>query len=147
MADGRERLTYSVGNEHNPADPFGRSKLTIEPAGAARLDHYQLGRHRAWTGRVAPAARARLWSALARSGFPEVVRRPVPADTTRCTLAVGEGAARRMAWLPWQEARGMAGYDEAIALLDAIIRHLSGDAAGQGPAAPESIVSEVQRLR
>jgi hypothetical protein len=147
MDDGRERLTYSVGNEHNPADPFGRSELTIEPAGGVRLDHYRLGEHRAWTGRVALAALERLWSALDRAGFPNVAdRSPLPADATLCTLAAGDGLMRRVARLAWREALGMPGYREVITLLDDIVRELDGEAAGTGPVARRSIVGDVRRV-
>jgi hypothetical protein len=146
MGDGPERLTYSIGHEHNPADPFGRSELTIDPAGGARLDHYRLGEHRAWTGRVALAALERLWSALDRAGFPVAVDGPLPPDATICTLATGDGATRRVARLAWREARGMPGYGQAIALLDDIIRELDGDAAGPGRVARRSLVGDVQRV-
>ena len=33
-------IRYRVGNEHNPADPWGRSELVIHPDGSARLDHH-----------------------------------------------------------------------------------------------------------
>ncbi len=32
-------IGYSVGNEHNPSDPWGRSELVIQADGSARLDH------------------------------------------------------------------------------------------------------------
>jgi hypothetical protein len=146
MGDGRERLTYSVGNEHNPADPFGRSEVTIEPDGGARLDRFRFGEHRAWTGRVALAALERLWSALDRAGFPVVVDGPLPPDATICTLATGDGPTRRVARLAWREARGMPGYGQAITLLDDIVRELDGDAAGTGPVARRSIVGEARRV-
>lgn len=33
-------VRYSVGNEHNPGDPWGRSELVIHADGSARLDHH-----------------------------------------------------------------------------------------------------------
>jgi hypothetical protein len=147
MIEALERLTYSVGNEHDPTDPFGRSELTIEPAGGTRLDHDQHGRHRAWSGRVGPAAVERLWAALARAGFPRVGnQRPVPAGAPLCTLVAGDGEARRAVRLAWREARGLPGYDEAITILDDIIRQLSGEAMGGVPDAPGVVVSDIQRV-
>jgi hypothetical protein len=137
-------LSYSVGNEHNPADPFGRHELIIEPTGRTRLDHFRLGQHRAWSGRVTPATLARLWSALARACFPNVADRPLPAGATLCTVAVGEGEARSVARLAWQAARETPGYGKAIALLDDIIRQMSGEATEQVATAPAAVVSDVR---
>jgi hypothetical protein len=52
-------VLYSVGNENNPADPWGRSELVILPGGRARLDHHFSRRRTAgaWTGQVETAAR------------------------------------------------------------------------------------------
>ena len=33
-------VRYSVGNEHDPGDPWGRSELVIHADGSARLDHH-----------------------------------------------------------------------------------------------------------
>ena len=47
-------LRYSVGSEHYPADPSGRSELAIQADGRARLDHH-FPRQRgsgSWTGQV-----------------------------------------------------------------------------------------------
>src|ERR1044072_3593344 len=65
-------LSYSVGNEHDPGDPWGRSELGLQPDGSARLDHFfsRRGPAGAWTGRVDEAALRTLWSALEQAGFP-----------------------------------------------------------------------------
>jgi hypothetical protein len=34
----RDRIKYTVGNEHNPGDPWDRSELSIAADGSARLD-------------------------------------------------------------------------------------------------------------
>src|SRR5579859_1888100 len=48
------RLTYSVGNEHNPMHLSGRSELAIKPNGEARLEHHaRFAQVRVWTGRAA----------------------------------------------------------------------------------------------
>src|SRR5438093_1431223 len=65
MALTREQLTYAVGSENDPGDPFGRSELVIEVDGSARLDVYQRGAvHLAWRGTVVADALDRLWAAL-----------------------------------------------------------------------------------
>ena len=54
---------YSVGNEHNPGNPWGRSELVIAPDAQARLDHFFSRRPAtgSWTGQVDDAALAALW--------------------------------------------------------------------------------------
>ncbi|HET8630465.1 MAG TPA: hypothetical protein VFL91_23855 [Thermomicrobiales bacterium] len=143
----RARLTYSAGNEHNPSDPFGRSLLAIEPDGAARLDHFaRFTEPRAWTGRVAPDALDRLWAALGRAGFPAVPSHPVTAGATIRALAVEADGERQTAHVEWYAAEDLPGYDEAFALLDALIRQLTaGEVWPTAPALP-AMVGEVRRV-
>lgn len=143
------RLTYSIGNEHNPVDPFGRSHLVVEPDGGAQLDHYgRLGQHRAWTGRVEPAALQRLWSALQRAGFPSVAdHHPLPPDAAICRLTAEAGDVRQIADVPWHAARGLPGYDEAVAILESIVRQLSEDTVGRPiTAAQVAVVGDIRRV-
>jgi hypothetical protein len=93
----RPTIRYSVGNEHNPADPWGRSELVIHPDGSARLDHHfsMGGEPRAWSGRVDPAALDELLAALDRAGFPpfpSVTALP-PDSTLRWNLRKSERSA------------------------------------------------------
>jgi hypothetical protein len=142
----RARLAYSVGNEHNPGNPFGRSELTIEPDGAARLDHFQLGQQQAWIGRVTPAALDRLRSALERAGFPNVPDHPLPAGSSvRALRAESEGASRA-ASLEWHAARKLPGYDEAFPIIDAIVHQMSAGAAESAPDGQPPVVTDIQRL-
>ncbi|MFI7543953.1 hypothetical protein [Actinoplanes sp. NPDC049599] len=66
------RCRYSVGNEHDPGDPYGTASL-----------HHRFpvtpGAH-GWTGQVQPAALRALAGALARAGFPDWL--PGPASRT-----------------------------------------------------------------
>jgi hypothetical protein len=121
-----ERLTYSAGNEHNPGNPFGKNVLVIDGE-AARLEHTDAAGTKAWTGKVPPAVVERLWAALARGGFPVVAKHPVPAGATVRMLEVGEGAARKAAFVEWRAATKQPGYDEAFQILDSIVRTMSGD--------------------
>ena len=143
------RLTYSIGNEHNPTDPFGRSHLVVEPDGSARLDHYgRLGQHRAWTGRVEPAALRRLWSALQRAGFPSVAgHHPPPPDAPVCSLTAEVGDRRQGAYVPWHAAQDLPGYDEAVMLLESIVGQLSEGTVGRpSTAAQVEVVGDIQRV-
>jgi len=139
-------LSYRVGNENSPADPWGRSDLVVLADGSARLDHHFSRRRgsRSWTGQVAGSALDQIWAALDRAGFPE---RPdlgaVPADAAMCRLSVeGEGTARRM-FLARHHAAKLPGYAEAFDLLDAAIRQLSQDTVIY-PAVREPIVADVR---
>lgn len=123
-------VRYSVGNEHNPGDPWGRSDLVIAPDGKARLDHY-FSRQPAvgsWTGRVDSAALDALWAALDRAGFPAVPDfRPVGGATLR-RLAVEHNGSAAEALVDWHQAPPLAGYAEAFDVLDGVVRQLSGEA-------------------
>jgi hypothetical protein len=124
-------IRYRVGNEHNPADPQGRSELVIHPDGSARLDHYfSRGRSpRAWSGQVDAAALDELLTALDRAGFPPSSPAvPFPPDTTLRHLAVEADGAVRQGLISWHDPAPRPGYAAAFDLIDAVIRQLSGDA-------------------
>jgi hypothetical protein len=123
-------IRYSTGNEHSPADPWGRSELAIEPGGRARLDHYfSRGRPaRAWTGQVDAAALAALGAALDEAGFPAVPGPGfLPPDATLRRLVVETGGAAQQASLGWHQTPSLPGYATAFDILDGVIRQLSGE--------------------
>ena len=133
-------ISYSVGNEHDPGDPWGRSELVIHADGSARLDHYfSRGREpRAWAGHVDAAVPGELLAALGRAGFPAVPPAgPLPPGTAPRRLTVEADGTARQAIVSWHRAPSLPGYAEAFDLLDAVIRQLSGDAvpypAERGP--------------
>jgi hypothetical protein len=139
-------LSYSVGNENSPADPWGRSDLVVLADGSARLDHH-FSRRRgtsSWTGQVAGSAVGQIWAALDRAGFPELPRlAAVAPDTAMCRLTVeGDGAARNL-FVARHHAAKLPGYSEAFGLLDAVIRQLSQDAVTY-PAGHPPIVHDVR---
>ena len=124
-------IGYSVGNENNPGDPWGRSELVIHADGSARLDHHfsRRGPARAWTGRVDAAALDELRAALGRAGFPAVpAAGPLPPGAAVRRLTVGTGGTVRQAAVSWDHTSSLPGYAEAFDLIDAVIRQLSGDA-------------------
>ncbi len=137
-------IRYSAGNEHDPGDPWGRSELVIRADASARLDHYfSRGREpRAWTGHVDLAALGELTAALDRAGFPAVPPAPPqPPGAARRRRAVEADAAAPPALVSWHRTPSLPGYAEAFALIDAVIRQLSGDAV-QYPAAPRPVVRD-----
>ncbi len=120
-------LRYSVGNENDPGDPWGRSQLVIQHDGTARLDHY-FSRVRtvgAWTGRVDVAALDALWSALKQAGFPAAPTAPHTAGASPRRLVVESDGVSEQAMVGYHQANSLTGYAEAFDLLDAIIRQLS----------------------
>lgn len=136
-------LRYSVGNENNPADPWGRSELAIQGDGTARLDHHFSRRRqaRAWTGRVEPAALDALWAALDRAGFPAVPEPlTVPPDSSLRRLTVEADGASQQAIVGRPQAA--SGYAEAFDLLDGVVRQLSGEAVDY-PSTQPPIVSDI----
>ena len=135
-------LRYSTGNEHSPADPWGRSELAIAPGGRARLDHYfSRGRPaRAWTGQVDPAALAALAAALDEAGFPAVPGPALlPPDATVRRLVVEAGGVTRQVSLGWHQTPSLAGYATAFDILDGVIRQLSGETVPYPSAQPQIV--------
>ncbi|HEX6872909.1 MAG TPA: hypothetical protein VF163_17570 [Micromonosporaceae bacterium] len=137
-------LRYSVGNEHNPGDPFGRSELVIQPDGAARLDHYfsRVASAGAWTGQVDLSALDALCRALDSAGFPAAPSTaPVAGATLRRLCIEVDGAAEHVA-IDWHQASKLPGYAEVCDILDGVIRQLSAGAVSY-PTSQPVIVSGV----
>jgi hypothetical protein len=124
-------VRYSVGNEHDPGDPWGRSELVIHADGSARLDHhFSRGREpRAWAGHVDAAALGELLAALDRAGFPAVPPMlALPPGAALRRLAVEADRVAQQALISWHHTPSVPGYAEAFDLIDAVIRQLSGGA-------------------
>lgn len=138
------RIHYSVGNENDPGDPWGRSELVIEPGGAVRLEHYfsRVPGAGAWTGRVEGTALDALRAALERAGFPAAPTLAPVAGATLRRLTVETGAASQQAIIDWHATSSLAGYAEAFDILDAIVRQLSGDAVDY-PTAQSAVVRDI----
>ena len=137
-----DTIRYSTGNEHNPADPWGRSELVLQADGRARLDHYfSRGRPaRAWTGQVGAAAVAALRAALDEAGFPEGPGPgPRPPDATLRRLVIeADGGVQQVA-LGWHQTPSRPGYAAAFDILDGVIRQLSGAAVAYPSTQPEIV--------
>jgi hypothetical protein len=137
----RDRIAYSVGSEQNPGDPFGRSALTIEVDGRARLEQFTRTGHTAWTGAVTAAARDDLWRALQEARFPDVPEHLIPPGSAMRSLTIGNNSAH----IAYHEAETMAGYRDAFFLLDSIIRQLSEDTVKSVGPYGSQIVESIQR--
>lgn len=114
---------YEAGNEHNPADPFGRVTLEVESGGELRLSRHSRDGAEAWTARVGPAFLDNLAAALRDAGFPKAPSiMPHPDDRLRDLRITGSGAVL----LPWYDAAELPGYAEAFALLDGLVAQVTG---------------------
>jgi hypothetical protein len=118
-------IRYSVGNEHNPADPRGRSELVVHPDGSARLDHHfsMGGEARAWFGHVDEAALDEALAALGQAGFPPFPRAvPAPPGSTFRRLALEADGTVQQGLISWDDLALPPGYAGFFDLIDAVIR-------------------------
>ena len=123
-------LRYSSGNEHNPADPWGRSELTVHGDGRVVLEQHHSRRPgtSAWAGQVDPQALSALWAALDASGFPAPpAAAAVPPDSVIRQLTVEEGGGAQSVML----AGSVPGYAAVVGLLDGLVHRLSDGTVGR----------------
>jgi hypothetical protein len=139
---GFDSVEYDSGNENAPGDPFGRTVLTIDGLGVARLDNTHVGRHRTWHALVDPAVLTRLTGDLRTAGFPEAPLLPIPPGSSLRHLTVsGEMSGRMM--LPWHGVERLPGYGAAFAALDSLIHQISD---GDLPVAPDVLPPSVVQV-
>ena len=141
-----DRIYYTIGNEHNPGDAFGRIILTIEADGSAVLEHHTRSSAATWTGRVDPSAIERIRSALAASSFPDRPREPVPAGSTIRQLELVTDDEPQYAQLTDDQGASLDGYQDAFAVLDSLAIQMSGGAYGRGSDTLEPSVTDVLRV-
>lgn len=141
----RDRIHYSVGNEHNPGDPFGRSRLVIEVDGAARLEQFTRSGRSTFTGKIDLGVLDELWAALDEAQFPSFPKHHPPAGAAIRDLNVG-GPGGKSAFLAYHLAATLPGYNTAFAILDQVVRQLSEDTVKAVPRADRTIVDAVTRL-
>jgi hypothetical protein len=123
-------LRYSAGNEHNPADPWGRSELTVHGDGRVVLEQHHSRRPgtSAWAGQVDRQALSALWAALDEAGFPSPpAAAAVPPDSVIRQLTVEEDGGAETVLL----AGTVPGYAAVVGLLDGLIYRLSGGTVGR----------------
>jgi hypothetical protein len=138
------RLRYSVGDENDPGDPWGRTDLLIHADGSTRLEHH-FSRERGVivrTGRIDVGALDVLWVGLRRAGFPSVLVAAAVPEAPLRRLTVEDDAGSQTAVVGWTQAASLRGYAAAFDVLDGVVRQLSGDAVGY-PTKQQEIVHEV----
>ncbi|EYF08114.1 hypothetical protein [Chondromyces apiculatus] len=122
------RLTYDVGSERSPVDPFGRTLLVLTGTGSAELTVRSARRSPgAWQGHLDLSVLARVLGALHRAGFPSTVSSQVfVPDATIGRIQLEQGEIQAHVSLDRYRAEKMPGYGEAYAVLDALAFLLSG---------------------
>lgn len=124
MNEVARRIRYDAGNAEAPDDPFGRTLLVIEPTGLARLDNWHRGGTRAWSGSVGLGVVDEVLRHLAAGGFPDW-RPPSIIPGAIYTLTV-EGNPPQSVIDNINTSN--PDYKKALALLNGVIRRLSGNA-------------------
>ena len=67
-------IRFSIGNEHNPADPFGRVVITIDPDDVVTLEHFSRQGNATYTANLAPDVTDEITSAVPITGRPSACR-------------------------------------------------------------------------
>ncbi len=107
-----------------PGDPPGRFELTLWPDGGVRLEHRQAPGVRAWGARVEQAVWPRLLDAIQRSGQAALQAEPIIPRTGRRELVLDP-----LGHLAVEFGDSVdAGLGEALRILDALVRQVSGGA-------------------
>ncbi|MDA0142046.1 hypothetical protein [Solirubrobacter deserti] len=142
-----QSVWYSIGNEHNPGNPFGRIELIIDEDNHAKLELHFVGASSEWTGDVAPGLTDEIKAAFARGGFPHRPRHMLPAGATvrEVELVVDD----KPDYLMIYDRLGMEvdGYKDGFAMLEAIAVQLSEGAYKGGEDSLPPSVSNIQRTR
>ena len=123
-------LRYSAGNEHNPANPWGRSELTVHGYGRVVLEQHHSRRPGTsiWAGQVDQQGLSTLWAALDEAGFPSPpAAAAVPPDSVIRQLTVEENGGAETVLL----AGSVPGYAAVVGLLDGLIYQLSEGTVGR----------------
>jgi len=123
-------LQYSAGNEHNPANPWGRSELSVRGNGRAVLEQHHSRRPgtSTWAGQVDQQGLSALWAALEEAGFPSPpAAAAVPPDSVIRQLTVEEDGGADSVLL----AGSVPGYAAVVGLLDGLIYRLSEGTVGR----------------
>ena len=116
-------LTYRVGNENSPSDPWGRSELAVHPDGSVWLEHHfsRRGGTKSWLGQVKPATVETLGAALERAGFGEPEGKKgalVPGTTLRELTVRVERTLQVHYWSTMGDGEAWFGLARCIAFND-----------------------------
>jgi|tagenome__1003787_1003787.scaffolds.fasta_scaffold20783520_2 hypothetical protein len=141
--DPHNVLWFTMGNEHNPSDPFGRVVLTADDENRLALEHHSRTGDAAYTADLGPGVLDEIRAALHRGGFPDVPRRPIPAGATMRELELVTDGEPQYAMVEDFLGKELEGYRDAFAILDSITLQLTGHAEHDTLKTP---VSNVRKL-
>jgi hypothetical protein len=119
-------IDYTIGNEHDPGDPFGRIALHIDLDGAAKLEHFSRTGVTTWEGQVEATVLKRIMAALDVAGFPAVPQHSVIPGSAIRRLSVQLDGEVQGVLMPDSLGSELDGYKEAFAILDALAVQLTG---------------------
>jgi hypothetical protein len=141
--DPRTAVWFTIGNEHNPGDPFGRVVITIDDAGHVVLEHYSRQGNATYTADAEPGVIDEIRAALARGGFPDVPRHQIPAGAAMRQLELVTDGEPQYAMVYDSFGMQLEGYKDAFAILDSLALQLTGYAEHDKLGTP---VANIQRV-
>jgi hypothetical protein len=114
-------LSYTCGNEYDPANPYGQCVLTMGADGRVRLDNRRHGSARTWTAGIELGTVAELVALLNTAGFPVVPPHQILPGSTRTLLIRTRGRELRTLPAGFHEVHRWPGYQDLYHLLDSVI--------------------------
>jgi hypothetical protein len=131
-------IWFTLGNEHNPSDPFGRVVITID-GDDVTLEHFSRAGNATYTGELGPGVADEITAALERGGFPHVPPHDIVAGASLRQLEVNGRSATVEDFF----GRSLDGYKDAFAILDSLTLQLTGNAEHDRLHTP---VSKIQKV-
>lgn len=136
-------LWFTLGNEFNPGDPFGRVVIAIDDASRVTLEHYSRQGNATYTAQLGAGVLDEIRSELARGGFPHVPQHQIPGGAAIRQLELLIDGEPGYALLYDDFGKQLDGYDSAFGILDSITLQLTGYSNHDTRRTP---VSNVQRV-
>lgn len=125
-------LRYRDGNEHSPANPFGRVDLTLWPDGRVRVEHIARpsAPPRVFEAQLDAWVLPTLFADLHSAGFPALPRRTPLPDGRGALLTIGRSHRTDQAWVVPAHRQQQKAVDRVALLLEAIAHAASRGALG-----------------
>ena len=136
-------IRLTLGNEHNPADPFGRVVIAIGDDDVVTLEHFSRQGNATYTAELGPGVTDEIKATLARRGFPDVPPHQIPAGASRRRLEVETDCEPQHATVEDFFAKQLEGYKDAFATLDSLTLQLTGYAEHDKLRTPVSNIQKV----
>ena len=141
--DPSTALWFTIGNEFNPGDPFGRVALTIDDQDRVTLEHYSRQGNATYTAELGDGVLDEIRQALADGGFPQVPQHQVPAGAAIRQLELVTDGEPVSASMYDDFGKTFDGYRDAFAILDSLTLQLTGHAEHDQLKTPVSNIEKV----